>query len=172
MSIKNYMFNLYNRMTNNNDQNEINLLKNYNKDNTEFFSFNNQVIIAKVISCYDGDTITCIFRHNGGFYKFKVRMDGYDSPEMKPAKTIPDEERKEIIKNAHDAKNYLERLILNNYVYLYCKKFDKYGRLLADVKISKNDLKTVNQLMIDNKYGYVYHGGKKKELNNTESDSE
>ena len=40
--------------------------------------------------------------------------------------------------------------------------FDKYGRLLGEMYINKEDTVSVNQQMIDNKYGYEYHGGTKK----------
>jgi len=132
-----------------------------NDDTLQYFSFDGEVHLAKVVDCYDGDTITCIFKHDNKYMKFKIRMDGYDSPEMKPSKTIPEEKRIEIKKNAMIAKKYIESLILHKNIYVFCKAFDKYGRLLADIKINKDDRQTINEMMINGGYGYEYHGGTK-----------
>ena len=47
-------------------------------------------------------------------------------------------------------------------VYIKCGEFDKYGRLLGELRVNLEDDKSVNQQMIDNGYGYEYHGGTKK----------
>ena len=39
---------------------------------------------AKVVDVYDGDTVTIVIFNKCGFEKHKLRMYGYDSPEMKP----------------------------------------------------------------------------------------
>ena len=39
---------------------------------------------AKVVDVYDGDTITIVIFNKFSFEKHKLRMYGYDSPEMKP----------------------------------------------------------------------------------------
>ena len=41
---------------------------------------------CKVLSIYDGDTITIGCKVWGKYFKLKIRMFGYDSPEMKPPK--------------------------------------------------------------------------------------
>jgi len=135
--------------------------KNY-KDNIEIFSFKNQVHIAKIVDCYDGDTITCVFKHNGSYFKFKIRMLGYDSPEMKPSKKIPEEEREKIKELAIVAKKRLEELILNKNVYIFCDDFEKYGRILGTIKITLDDEKSVNDIMLEEGHGYSYNGGTKK----------
>jgi endonuclease YncB( thermonuclease family) len=89
-------------------------------------------------------------------------MEGYDSWEMKPNKSLPENKRNELITKAHLAKQRLEELILNKNVYIFCKKFDKYGRILASVKLDLNDTKTINDIMIEENHGYVYFGGTKK----------
>ena len=47
-------------------------------------------------------------------------------------------------------------------VYLKCGHFDKYGRLLGEIYVNKDDTESVNKLMVKNEYGYEYHGGTKK----------
>ena len=127
------------------------------------FTMDGEVHLAKVIKCYDGDTIHCIFKHNGKYTTFHVRLYGYDSPEMKPSITISYEKRKQIKAKAQLAKKRLEDLILNKNVYLFCMEFDKYGRLLGKIKINLDDRQSVNDLMIEEDHGYAYFGGTKED---------
>ena len=64
-------------------------------ENTPKYEFKNVTKLCKVISVYDGDTITIAIRLEKTIYQAKVRMFGYDSPEMKPLKKI--ENRQEIM---------------------------------------------------------------------------
>ena len=127
----------------------------------DLFTLDQQVYRAKVLSVYDGDTITVCFYFNNKYNKFHVRMLNYDCSEMKPSKTIPEEKRLEIKKSAIAAKNRLIELICGKLIYLYCGEFDKYGRLLARVKLNKQDNKYINDIMIEEGYGYSYLGGTK-----------
>lgn len=130
----------------------------------ELFSFDKEIHLAKVTKCYDGDTIHCIFKHNGKYSKFHVRMLGYDSCEIKPSKNIEKIKRDEILLKAQNAKKRLEDLILNKNIYLYCESFDKYGRILGSVKLNLNDKKTINDIMIEEGHGYIYYGGTKMDI--------
>lgn len=129
---------------------------------TPTFSLENETKLCKVVDIYDGDSCKVAFSLNGDIYKWNIRMDGYDSPEMRPSKSKPnrDEEKAAALK----AKEYLTGLIMNDdqLVYIKCGKFDKYGRLLGTLFINKTDTVSVNQLMINNGHGYEYHGGTKK----------
>ena len=58
---------------------------------------------AKVVDVYDGDTITIVIFNKGGVEKYKLRMYGYDSPEIKPKLDMLN--RKQEIENAKAAKN-------------------------------------------------------------------
>ncbi len=127
----------------------------------QLFTFDGQVHLAYVYKCYDGDTIYCNFKHDGQYYSFHVRMEGYDSCEMKPSKSIPETERNEIIRKAKEAKTRLEELVLGKCVYLFCGKFDKYGRILGKIKVNLNDTEYVNDVMKKEGYGYEYYGGTK-----------
>ena len=131
------------------------------QNDVPYFDFAEQVHLCKVVKCYDGDTIHCIFKHDGEYYKFKIRMYAYDTPEMRPSRSIPTEIRNDEIYRAVKAKERLQELILNKIVYLYCKGYDKYGRILGVVKINENDEKSVNDLMVEEGYGKPYDGGTK-----------
>lgn len=115
---------------------------------------------AKVVSVYDGDTITIILFNKCGFEKHKVRMYGYNSPELKPRLNIKN--RKKIIDKAYEAKKFLENLLLNNIVDFESFGYDKYGRLLGNIYLTHFCNKiNVNKMMIEMGHGVEYYGGKK-----------
>ena len=108
-----------------------------------------------VIKVYDGDTITIATKlpFNGSpLYRFSVRLNGIDSPEIK-GKT---EEEKLVAKKSQKA---LEDLIFNKTIHLKNVSTEKYGRVLADVYL--DDLH-VNKWLLDGGYAVKYDGGKKQ----------
>ena len=104
-----------------------------NIDNVSEFNFNKQVKVCRVIDVYDGDTITVIFEHFGVFNKWKVRLLGINTPELRPSRSI--ENRDEIIEKAKQARDFLKSLIMNpnQLIYLECFDFDSFGRILGNV---------------------------------------
>ena len=136
------------------------LLKTNNK--TPMFSLENKIKLCKVVNVYDGDTCKVVFKMNNQLSRWNIRMTGYDTPEMRPPKSQAN--RDEEIKAAKEAKDFLISKIMNKnqLVYIKCGKFDKYGRLLGEIYINKNDKKSINQIMIDEGHGYAYDGGTKK----------
>lgn len=146
-------------------------LRDINDEDIKVFNFNGIKTYGKIIKNYDGDTADCVIINNDILYRFKVRMYGYDSPEIKPSLNI--ENREEIIKKAKEAKNRLWQLTTKtdeykshkNLIKIECGDFDKYGRLLItayneDVE-EYNFENSINKKMIDEGYGYSYFGGKK-----------
>ena len=108
-----------------------------------------------VIKVYDGDTITIaakVSRCSSTFYKFSVRLRGIDTPEIK-GKT--NDEKQAAIR----ARDTLSGKILHKSVSLKDVKYDKYGRLLAEVYFKG---KNMNQWMLDNRLGIAYDGGTKE----------
>lgn len=122
-------------------------------DNTKKFNFNGKTFEAKVVKVYDGDTITVVFMVFGEYYKYSIRMDGYDSPELKSKDSI--EKKWAII-----ARDFLSNMILNKTVILTCRSFDKYGRILGTVMLDDTN---INVIMIKKGYGRIYDGGHKDE---------
>ena len=132
---------------------EDNNLENVNyKDTIPFVA---PVTSGKVIKVYDGDTITIASKlpiRNSPVYRFSVRLNGIDTPEMR----TKNQNEKEI---AQKAQLYLSGLIMNKTVLLKDVQTEKYGRLLAEVYIGKTH---INKNMIANRYAVKYDGGTKQ----------
>ena len=146
---------------------KINYIQFKNLNNTQLFNITNETFLAKIVDVYDGDTCKAIIKFRGQYNVFKIRMYGYDSPEIRKYgnNTLKPGEKEAGLA----AKRFLSQLILNKIVYLETKGFEKYGRLLANIYLINSqcicsDLKGtfINQYMIDNKHGYVYTGKTKK----------
>ena len=119
---------------------------------------------GKVIKVYDADTITIATKlpfkndtNNDPLYRFSVRLNGIDAPEMK-GKGITEEEKTA----AREAQQFVSNLILQKYVTLKNISNEKYGRILADVYI--NDI-NLNNLLLTEHYVVPYDGGTKKKPN-------
>ena len=146
-------------------------LNNCKIDNTPDYNFRGETRYAKVLDCYDGDTITIAVQLETEIFKMKVRMYGYDSPELKPPKAQLD--RLSEIDAAIVSRQALIDKIKDKIVKILIHDFDKYGRLLATVYIEHpklfcgipcccyTDSENINEFMINNDYGYRYDGGKK-----------
>lgn len=112
---------------------------------------------GKVVKVYDGDTITIATyltmgeNPNPVCYKFQVRLNCIDTPEIKG----PSATEKELAKRARDA---LSNQIMNKMVELRNVSLEKYGRLLADVYCNGV---CMNTYMVDGGYAVTYCGGKK-----------
>jgi hypothetical protein len=90
------------------------------------------------------------------YQRFKVRLLGYNSAEIKQKKITPEEIRIEQKRLAVNAKNRLTDLLLNKIVYLYCSKFDDFGRILGIIKLDPKDQKSVNQIMFEEGHGKLF----------------
>jgi endonuclease YncB( thermonuclease family) len=110
---------------------------------------------GKVIKVYDGDTITIASRlpyAESPLYRFHVRLNGIDTPEIKGHS----EHEKELAKKSRDA---LQGLIMGKYVSLKRLETEKYGRVLADVYLGELN---IGDWMLQNNYAVKYNGGKKE----------
>lgn len=118
--------------------------------NTPRWNFDGLKATGKVVSVYDGDTITVAFDTFGlGFFKHNVRLSGIDAPEMK-GKTP--EEKAAAVKS----RDYLRVCCEGKEVTIDVKTTDKYGRLLASVFAGGLDLSAA---MLSSKNAVSYSGG-------------
>jgi len=91
---------------------------------------------SKVIKVYDGDTFTIDAKDPLTNKNYRVRIRDIDTPEKGwRAKCAAEKNAAEI------AQKYLNDLIYDKNVTLTHFGQDKYGRLLADVKIDKIEIK-------------------------------
>jgi micrococcal nuclease len=113
------------------------------------------VTCGKVVKVYDGDSITIASKLPGlldsPIYKFPVRLNGIDAPEMRGK----NEDEKRMAKRAQEA---LSEKVMDKFVHLKDVKTEKYGRLLCEVYIDKLH---INQWMIDQRFAVAYDGGTK-----------
>jgi endonuclease YncB( thermonuclease family) len=110
---------------------------------------------GQVIKVYDGDTITIASKMpylESPMYRFSVRLNGIDTPEIKGKNA----DEKEIAKKARDE---LSALIMNKTVTLKNVQSEKYGRILAEVYLEDVCL---NDWMIEKKFAVKYDGGTKQ----------
>ena len=109
---------------------------------------------GKVVRVYDGDTFHLAFRVSWSrTCRIRVRLAGVDCAELRS--TDPDEKFV-----AECAKRILEELVLGRAVTLHQPlKWDKYGRLLADLAVS--GVPSVGDWMIEHADGVAYTGGTK-----------
>lgn len=132
------------------------------------FSYNGETKIARVVSVYDGDTLRLVFFNGGRLVQHTARLNGYDSPEMKPPRTRPDREKE--VAAAHRARDQLMAWVAapGQLVAIDCGSFDKYGRLLVTMwtltapPLSRD--RNVNLAMIAAGHGVPYSGGTKARI--------
>ena len=94
-------------------------------------------ITGRVVGVSDGDTVTLLDNNNS---QYKVRLAGIDAPEKKQA-----------FGNA--SKRYLSDLVFSKEVTADWSKKDRYGRLVAKVKLNDND---INLLQIKHGMAWFY----------------
>ena len=153
------------------------IFKNYNNNTTPQFSLNGQKLWGRVVSLYDGDTLTISLNVFTGIYKFSVRMNGIDTCEIKSK----NEKNKELACFARSrllslitGKDVSEMSVLNDrrkinnflnkgmyFVWVECLDFDKYGRLLANIYKNENSSECFSQILIKEKLAYEYKGDTK-----------
>jgi endonuclease YncB( thermonuclease family) len=153
------------------------IFKNYNNNTTPQFSLNGQKLWGRVVSLYDGDTLTIALNVFTGVYKFSVRMSGIDTCEIKSK----NEKNKELACFARSrllslitGKDVSEMSVLNDrrkinnflnkgmyFVWVECLDFDKYGRLLANIYTNENSSENFSSILIKEKLAYEYKGDTK-----------
>lgn len=107
---------------------------------------------GKVVSAYDGDTVTIVIEKDKRMIKYSCRLMGIDTPEIR----TKNRKEKEM---AIIARDYLRKRILNKVVFVEFYDFCKYGRPLISVFYKNED---ISKLMIRNSFAVPYFGGKKQ----------
>lgn len=133
------------------------------------------VAYAKVVSVYDGDAVSAVFRHPGErFHTVKVRVRGIDAPELHPSRDTPCRDL-HARAGAAARRRLLELAPVGSVVVLECFGEDKYGRTLADVLvrprrrsfcgwICRKKRVSAGQQLLEEGYALAYDGGAKAEF--------
>jgi endonuclease YncB( thermonuclease family) len=125
----------------------------------------NRTRIARVVSCYDGDTCTVVFLAGKESISLGVRLYGIDTAEMPKRKDKSDRSAEEV-ELAEAARTFLSNKVRNQCVMVDFKKWDKWGgRALGDLYLlDKNGNlqgSSLNQQLLDAGLAVKYHGEKK-----------
>ena len=161
-------------------------LEDCTKDTPEF-SLCGLTLQGKIVECYDADTckIALPLPNTSGnsFYKFTCRLNGIDTPEIKPLKTKPNRDneillakraRAELLKMICDTsfassfdnldikKDEVIKILEKNkkLVTVKCDVFDKYGRLLVELYNGDSE-KSFNEILVEKELAVKYDGGHK-----------
>jgi hypothetical protein len=99
----------------------------------EFTLYGND-IYAKIVAVYDADTVTAVLQVNNNFYKWNIRMYGYDGYEMKSKH--PEKKNRAVV-----GRQVLFDLVKDQVVIIRAlPNNDKYGRLLANIYIYRSEV--------------------------------
>ena len=146
---------------------------------TPYFSLNGIKCLAKVITVTDGDTIVLAIKISNSFYKFNVRFANIDTCETKSdnekIKQLGLKAKYRVIELFCKTKNVkinfnfdsmtkkeIEDIFDKNcfIAWVECYEFDKYGRVLADVYVKKDD-ESISNILLKEKLAYEYKGATK-----------
>lgn len=139
---------------------------------TPTFSLDGINTYGKVVSVIDGDTIALVIPVLNTYFKFNCRLSNIDTCEIHSSNTkvkeigikakfrliellskkkfnIDDDASKKEIQNIFSIDCFL--------VYVKCYSFDKYGRLLVDVFLNKDE-KSLSDILLEEKLAYIYNG--------------
>ena len=119
-----------------------------------WFNLDGDMMRAKVIDVYDGDTVTLVFQFGSKMWKDKCRLTGVDTAEIRTRDA--DEKVRGL-----EARDWLRSKVLNKKVWVECGKWDKYGRLLGTIYLTSDFQQSVNQELINHGFAVPYFGGTK-----------
>lgn len=137
-------------------------------------TYKDQYKYCRIDYIYDGDTADIFFLDNNKVIRHPFRFYGYDSEEIKQLKTDEDRDIKK--QKALDDKNYLTKLVHNQYLVVKFTENEKYGRMMGWIWRVKDitwpeeslanhpeliDNNCINKEMILSGHGKIYNGGKK-----------
>ena len=144
---------------------------------TPYLSLDGLVTQARVVSVYDGDTLTLVIPFHNSFYKFNCRMMGIDTCEIKSKlqenKTTAIRARNRVLQLIGvpiiDIDMTLTRTKIQSLLaekiytcWIKCYHTEKFGRTLVDVRMIEDiSSPTIAQILINEKLAYEYSGDTK-----------
>ena len=128
--------------------------------------FKNEIIPARVIDVYDGDTCTIVFlMGKKNYIKLKLRINGVDTPELRPRRDGRTDEELQLEKRvAAEIKGVVSNMILDRILPVKIEKWDKYGgRVNGHIYLDETCKTTLTDFLLDKGFAKPYDGGKKDE---------
>nr|QBK84761.1 MAG: thermonuclease/nuclease [Pithovirus LCDPAC01] len=125
-----------------------------------------KLIKARVVEVYDGDTCTVIFAYGTEFLKFKIRVLGVDTPEIKVRGVDKNNEKAvNLAKLEKEAgiivRDDVRNLIQNSIVSIKMSKWDKFGgRVNGEIFLQQGG--TLTDFLLEHNLAKLYDGGKKE----------
>lgn len=106
--------------------------------------------LARVVSVYDGDTVTLLASFGGSLGRCSMRLCGVDCPEMRG--------RGQAEREAAEAvRDVVRGQCLDRICKVHAQGMDKYGRLIGDVETPDGQL--VARLLLSKGLARTYDGG-------------
>lgn len=137
---------------------------------TPMFSLNGIKTYGRIVDVTDGDTLVIVIPvFENKYFKFSSRLTNIDTCETR-SKNLQIKQKGlqakyrvvELLCNKNEEctkkqiKKFFEDIVC--VVWVECFDFDKYGRLLANVFIKKEDTKSISDILIDEKLACKYNG--------------
>lgn len=130
-----------------NCSNPHDLLCNIAQNSPDFprWSLKGKVCLAVALSVYDGDTFDALMIIKDEVARFRIRLLGYNSPEIKTSTTLDKDEKSRIKRAAFEARDKLSDLLgaeilPKHLLEIHCCDFDVFGRVLGRVNVLDNHL--------------------------------
>ena len=145
----------------------------HNLKNTKRFDLSGHKSWARVLSIYDGDTITVTMEYFDNMYLFNIRLLGIDTMEIKsPNNETAIKARNRLVElvsgvkldnNQKYTKFDIQKLLDERVytIWIRCEGFDKYGRILGEAFLDDTETISLSQTLLKEKLAVPYNGGAK-----------
>lgn len=134
---------------------QLEFLKNCQYKEIPFFDLKGWEGPAKVVKVYDGDTVTVVLYVGENPYKFRVRLEGIDTAEIKSKNPM---EKKVALETKTVTTDFIGD---DGIIWLTCNGKGKFGRILGKIFQSKDSNLCLNDFLITKGLAYSYNGGKR-----------
>lgn len=143
-------------------------------ENTREFGLDGWVGWARLVDCYDGDTLTVVIQFMGECFRVRIRLAGIDAPELRgvdAAKGVAARDALIAHLTGCDSKGLTSRGVRAmlsdavHLVWLNCGKNDKYGRVLCEVFSKAGAIETnAGAALVGGGHARPYDGGRRRTL--------
>ena len=120
---------------------------------TPKFNYESERVLAKVLDCYDADTVwVAADLFGGGIRRHRIRFNGIDTPEMK-------DDDEGVKAYAIEARAHVVAKVAEKIVELEVQGMGMYGRLMGEIFV---DNKSLSKELLELGYALPYSGKTKR----------